>query len=95
MQPVEINSASELQFEALSIYPNPTSELLHVNLGESYERNINVSLIDVNGRNVLNKSVELNGEHFFQVNVAGLASGKYTLVLYSGDRYSSQELSIQ
>lgn len=95
VQPVEINSVSELQFEALTIYPNPTSELLQVNLGESYECNINVSLIDVNGRDVLNKSVEMNGEHFFEMNVAGLARGNYTLVLHSSDRYSSIKLSLQ
>ena len=95
MQPSEIISVSEIPFEALTIYPNPASELLQINLGESYEDIVHVSLIDANGRNVLKKSVDINGKDTFEMNVASFSRGNYTLVLQSADRYSSRKISLQ
>ena len=58
----------------LSIYPNPTHELININMGLSQEENITLNLINTLGECVITKKI--NGEHD-AVLVSDLKSGIY------------------
>ncbi|EPR69791.1 hypothetical protein ADIWIN_4066 [Winogradskyella psychrotolerans RS-3] len=65
-------SVSDVQFQNLTIYPNPTKDYLTF---EGFNTNINVSVFDVLGKQVLAKNIT-DGE---TLNVSELATGIYTI----------------
>lgn len=65
-------SISDAQFQNLTIYPNPTKNQLTL---EGFNTNINVSVFDLLGKQVLVKTIT-NGE---TLNVSELATGIYTI----------------
>jgi hypothetical protein len=65
-------SVSDVQFQNLTIYPNPTKDYLTF---EGFNTNINVTVYDVLGKQVRVKNVT-NGE---TLNVSELAAGIYTI----------------
>ncbi|WP_179347794.1 T9SS type A sorting domain-containing protein [Winogradskyella pacifica] len=65
-------SVSDVQFQNLTIYPNPTKDYLTF---EGFNTNINVTVYDVLGKQVRVKNIT-NGE---TLNVSELAAGIYTI----------------
>ena len=57
----------------ISIYPNPTKDIL--NFKGNYSETLNVSVYDTLGKNILNKSLNINST----LDVSKLKSGLYIL----------------
>ena len=74
--------------QSISIYPNPTSNLLNVK-NESSETISSVKIIDLNGREVLVKN--FNGVNDAQINVANLTSGMYLINITAGDQTTTRK----
>ena len=64
-----------------SVYPNPTSDNLNVTFKEAIRPGMTLSIYDLNGENVLNKTVSSSNE---KLNVSSLKSGMY-LLQYKND----------
>jgi len=70
---LDLLSIEDNLFNSLSIYPNPTKDIL--NFKGNYSETLNVSVYDVLGKNILNKSVDINST----LDVSKLKSGLYIL----------------
>ena len=60
----------------LSVYPNPSSDILNVTFKEAIRLGMTLSIYDLNGKNVLNKTVTANIE---SINTSGMKAGMYLL----------------
>lgn len=71
---------------ALHLYPNPTvSETLYVALGEAFEDNVTVRIVDVQGQLMQTTAVSKgNTVQTAQVDVSGLPAGYYILTADDG-----------
>ena len=66
----------DINSNAVTIYPNPTSEKAVVSL-TGIEGTVNMSVVDMNGRLIHNATVECNGDCTKTIEVNGLAKGMY------------------
>ena len=66
----------------LEIYPNPASQQVAVNV-EDYDGRVQLQVVNVLGQQVFNKTVELNGEEIYSIDVSSLAKGMYKVVLFN------------
>ena len=77
----------------VSFFPNPTKDILNINLGSITETNYTFSLIDINGKEVLNKTVQ-NPKLIESIPVANLSKGIYLGVLNVGDKRITKKVVI-
>jgi thiol-disulfide isomerase/thioredoxin len=69
----------------ISVYPNPANDKLFVDVLISSTQNLNIVLIDVLGKKVINKIHNINGSEKIELNISKLPKGAYTLVINSDD----------
>ncbi len=77
------------QIEGFAVYPNPTS-LGYVTISSKNNSEMNVSVFDMLGKQVLNTPIENN-----RLNVTSLTSGVYIMKVAQEDAISTQKLIIQ
>ena len=83
-------AASVVSADALSVYPNPASEVLNVNVATTVNTVANVRVFDMTGRTVLTRTVELTaGEQTLPVSVRKLAKGAYLLRLEGNNGFAA------
>jgi hypothetical protein len=78
----------------LSFFPNPTKDILNIYLGSITETNYTLSLIDINGKEVLSKTVQ-NPKLIESIPVANLSKGIYLVVLNVGDKRITKKVVIE
>lgn len=78
----------------ISFFPNPTKDSLHINMGNLQVDNYNLVVTDINGKNVIDKSVA-NPKLIETVNVEGLSKGMYLVTMTSGDKKISKKIVIE
>jgi ELWxxDGT repeat protein len=77
-----ITPTEETVTGSTTIYPNPASSLLNVNVSSSLEGRVTISIIDVTGNALFSKTLGL-GETNAQFNIANLPSGVYFVKISS------------
>ncbi|MEC4004986.1 M28 family peptidase [Flavobacterium sp. SUN052] len=78
----------------VSFFPNPTKDVLNINLGSLNETNYTFSLIDINGKVVLQKSFE-NAKLIESISVNTLAKGLYLAIMESGNNRITKKIVIE
>jgi hypothetical protein len=73
---LNITGLAEEEFKELSVYPNPTSGLLTINLEKTISRDYQFELLDISGKTVGSFKVK-EGESFHQLNISALKNGIY------------------
>ncbi|MEO9533668.1 MAG: T9SS type A sorting domain-containing protein [Crocinitomicaceae bacterium] len=77
----------------MTIYPNPASNLLTIDINKEVVNNMQINITDVMGKNILQLSnVKSN---LIQVDVSNFASGMYNVVIYSNDTKKVVKLIIE
>lgn len=66
-------SIDEVETSALSLYPNPASQMVSIS-AEGVEGNVNVQIVDMNGRVMMEQQ---GNAQSFRFDVSGLAQGAY------------------
>jgi len=84
-----------IAFSDLSLYPNPTKGLVNVNFTPKSQEKINISLMDVRGRQIENKIFENKGSFSAQLNYGYITSGVYFVKISIGNESSTMKLLIQ
>ena len=82
----------------ISIYPNPAkSGNVNINLGQNLRGNVQVKVIDVNGRTVTTAlyNVSVTGNGLLPVNVSTLGNGVYNVQVIAANATATQRLIIQ
>ncbi len=70
-----------------TVYPNPAKEQLNIVFNETQEKNMNVKLLDITGREIKNIAVSSSiGENRFQLDVSALPRGIYIACLLSDNK---------
>ncbi|HLG36437.1 MAG TPA: T9SS type A sorting domain-containing protein, partial [Bacteroidia bacterium] len=62
------------------VYPNPASNQVSVYV-EDYNGSVQLQVVNALGQQVFNKTVELNGEEIYSLDVSALATGMYKVIL--------------
>ncbi len=84
------SSLDETKAMSMNVYPNPTKDVLNINVMEQIEAPV-LTIFDVAGKQVYSK--QLLGKHkVFNLNIDFLASGSYIVKLQSRDKIYSQKL---
>ncbi|MEW5675935.1 M28 family peptidase [Flavobacterium enshiense] len=78
----------------VSFFPNPTKGKLNINLGTLTDTNYTFSLIDSNGKIVLNKEVS-NANQIETLDVSNLSEGIYMGVMESGGKRITKKIVMQ
>ncbi len=78
----------------VSFFPNPTKDTLNVSLGSLPETNYTFSLIDINGKTVLNVPVS-NAKLIESIPVSNLAKGLYLGVLQAGEKRITKKVVVK
>jgi len=68
------------KFDNISIYPNPTEDVININFSNKNYEKLNYQLFDINGREIINTLLTLNQN---LIDLTGLNSGIYTLKIYN------------
>ncbi len=84
------NGISTLSESSFSVYPNPTSEMLNVSFGSTF--NGNVSVVDMSGKVVLHKKVK--GD-YIDMNLHHLSAGTYIVVVSNGKSSASRKIEVR
>ncbi len=76
--------------ENINVYPNPTSDVLNIQLNMKNTDQIMASFIDLNGNIIESKSVKMDaGKNSIQFKTSGLAAGTYHVILFDSKNNSS------
>ena len=82
--PAVDNSEKQLEF---SVYPNPAREHFNIVFNQSEEKNVNIKLLDITGREIQNLEVSSTiGENRIQMDISSLPHGIYMACLISGNQ---------
>ncbi len=77
----------------VSFYPNPANDFININLGTLNESNYTFSMIDSNGKIVLDKFID-NAKQIESISIPSLSKGIYLGILKSGDKRIAKKIVI-
>lgn len=98
--PVNIDGPSTTSYgqqELFTPYPNPSSDMLYVKYYLQQPADINISIVDIQGRaikNLVNARVE-SGYHAEPYSIADIPVGTYILQMNTGSNNITRKISIQ
>ena len=67
----------------LEIFPNPAVQKIRIDVN-NYDGSMQLQVVNVLGQQVITKSVVLNGEEIYSVDISSLTKGMYKVVLLNG-----------
>ena len=80
----------------LNVYPNPAKDLTTVELTINRSSNVEISLVDVQGRTVLVKDFgQQQGKINLPISIKGMTSGVYTAIVRTNEGMATKRLVIQ
>ena len=68
----------------LSVYPNPATDILNININNANFKNSNLSIYDITGKQII--TTNMNGANA-QINIEGLSNGVYFLNVNNKNGY--------
>ena len=78
----------------VSFFPNPSKDTLHINLGNLPETNYSFSIVDINGKTVLEKDFS-NATLIESISINQLSKGIYLGVLTTGDKRITKKIVVE
>lgn len=79
--------------EKISIFPNPASSVINIQLGFTLKTALSVTLLDMRGRLLLKKEIPSNNKSL-QLNVSPFAKGTYLLKINNSNASISQSYKV-
>jgi hypothetical protein len=84
--------APEMDGFSFSLYPNPTSDQVHILMQNAHGKQVQYALTDLQGRELFQGHHRMDGSGAMTVSLAGLPSGLYLLRLYSNGHWHTETL---
>ena len=78
---------------SVTFYPNPTNDVLNINIGSLPSTSYTFSLLDYNGKKVLNFPVD-NANLVEQISLNGLSKGMYLGILQSDENRITKKIIV-
>jgi hypothetical protein len=85
---------SQISPSVLNIYPNPASDIINVEPGSGYEWLTKITLITVQGQEMLNV-IPANKQEKVRLDVGSLEDGLYFMQVYTNDRVLTRQVVIR
>lgn len=90
-----LDTEEEVPDMVVEVYPNPVvNGVLNVHAFSNEERNIDITLVDITGKQVYKRTVVVDQFSDITLAIDGLASGWYTVIYHSEGISTSQKLFI-
>jgi len=75
----------------ITVYPNPFSDLLHINFQEASQMPLILEILDISGDVLLSRSTgAIPAAYTYDLNTTGIPAGKYLLVVKNGNSVVSR-----
>lgn len=87
-------SKNDLEKIGVSIFPNPTSDLVAIQLNNATNENIPVSLFDISGK-LIQKTNVLQGSTIAYFDTRTLYSGEYIITIGNGNEIISRKITLE
>ena len=93
----DISAVDDMKFEDsnLKVYPNPVKDYLFVDVNDIQDTNLNLSLLDVSGKQLMNVNVSPGATYPHQLDVSNLQEGFYLLKISSNRKSTTRKISIE
>lgn len=90
------NNISEAELNAMhfNIFPNPASDLIAIQVGGVVESELNIDLLDLQGRIVMQTEIHA-GQTIAYFDVSTLYAGSYLVRIQSGDQFITRNILVQ
>ena len=80
----------------IAVYPNPASDILHLSFDSKVSRDIDVSILTIDGKAVQSQSLRIfEGNQVLNLNVSDLSAGLYFVTIQSEDNLITQKVIIE
>jgi len=89
-----VSTGSIPELEEVSVHPNPTTGHTQLDLKSNGRLDLNLELLDMNGKMVIKKSISIHGDHQELIDMNGFASGTYILNISSKSGLLSKQLIV-
>ncbi|MBR9920142.1 MAG: T9SS type A sorting domain-containing protein [Bacteroidetes bacterium] len=90
-----VSTKEQLSQKDLTVYPNPTTDLVYLDIDDSLTGNARISLMDQLGRMISTQNQQLLGGETIELPLNGLSSGLYFLRLETENGQISKRLLVQ
>ena len=77
------------------LFPNPTSGIAYIDITNTNNSNVNVAIMDLSGKIVVQRNYDINGTVQLPIVTNGLGKGIYLVTLTIGDAVQQQKLIVQ
>lgn len=84
----------ELGTGSIALYPNPTNGLLTIAFGEEVTGKVNVRVLDMSGRAVIETPVNMAGADRSTIDLSGLQQGNYLVQVRTADHVTNQRVQV-
>ncbi|WP_300568256.1 M28 family peptidase [Flavobacterium sp.] len=78
----------------VTFFPNPTKDSININLGVLLEKKYQFTLIDINGKVILEHMIE-NPKQLENINISNVSKGIYLATLNAGDKKVTKKIVIE
>lgn len=89
-----VSTTSIPELKKVNVHPNPTTGETRLDLQSDGRLDLNLQLMDVNGKAVFQKSISINGVHQELIDMNGFATGTYILHISSEQGLLSKQLIV-
>ena len=79
-----LRNSTLLEKNKVSLYPNPASDFLNVEISNTELKNVTIKMYNIIG-NVVNTEVEVLGDHRYFIKLKDLPPGYYLLAIKDGN----------
>jgi hypothetical protein len=80
--------------ENIQVFPNPTTDVLNIDLSSFIDQEVNIRLYNNLGQLVINQNIDRLNDNIKQLDVSTLSSGSYHLQLKIDDQIFSEKVLI-
>jgi len=77
------------------LFPNPTNGITYIDITNDDNSNINIQIMDINGKIIAQKDYNINGKAKLPIVTKGLDKGIYIVTLTMGEHIQQQKLIVQ
>lgn len=84
-----------IEEDVLILYPNPSNEEVSVRFTTNVTSAVQLILVDRQGKTILQKKIPVfEGQHLEKINLHGISSGIYSVIVIQGNRIQTAQLNI-
>ncbi|MBM3452630.1 MAG: T9SS type A sorting domain-containing protein [Bacteroidetes bacterium] len=84
-----------IEEDVLTLYPNPSNEEVSVRFTTNVTSAVQLILVDRQGKTILQKKIPVfEGQHLEKINLHGISSGIYSVIVIQGNRIQTAQLNI-